>query len=181
MTELQAKAINRIHEVIRIASEFYKRDFPLPTISFKLKGRRAGYASFYRNKIALNNDMLHANGDAFINDTPGHEAAHLICYYVYGVNSKPHGVEWKNVMCVIGQQPKRCHSFEVVTRHQYFCKCSDRIFISTQKHNKMMTRRCVYYCKNCKETIRWSKLYEKSIYSVKPYEGHPQAFPSLYR
>ena len=181
MTELQAKAINRIHDAFQTASKFYSKDFNLPTISFKLKGRRAGYASYHRNKIALNNEMLHANGDVFIQDTPGHEAAHLIAYHVHGFDIKPHGVEWKKVMSVIGQQPSRCHSFEVVTRHQYFCKCSDRIFISTQKHNKILTRRCVYYCKNCKETIRWSKLYEKSIYNFIPIETHTKIPATLYR
>ena len=95
MTELQAKAINRIHDAFQTASQFYSKDFNLPTISFKLKGRRAGYASYTRNKVALNNEMLHANGDAFINDTPGHEAAHLIAYHVYGTSIRPHGIEWK--------------------------------------------------------------------------------------
>jgi SprT protein len=181
MTELQAKAINRIHDAFQTASKFYSKDFNLPTISFKLKGRRAGYASFYRNKVALNNEMLHANGDAFISDTPGHEAAHLIAYHVYGTSIRPHGIEWKKVMRVIGQEPNRCHSFEVVTRYRYFCKCSDRIFLTTQKHNRMQTRKTVFYCKNCKETIRWSKLYDKSIYSVKSDQDNPQTVPSLYR
>lgn len=181
VTELQAKAINRIHEAFQVASKFYSKDFKLPTISFKLKGRRAGYASCYRNKIALNNEMLHANGDAFIKDTPGHEAAHLIAYYVYGLGIKPHGSQWEEVMEAIGQQAKRCHSFEVVTRHQYFCKCNDRIFLSTQKHNRILTRKIVFYCKNCQETIRWSKLYEKAAIHSPTVQVTPKISATIYR
>ena len=162
MTELQAKAIKRINEAFDMASKFYNMSFILPTISFKLKGRRAGYAQCFVNKIALNNDMLHANGDTFINDTPGHEAAHLIARHVYGYTIAPHGCEWKKVMRVIGQEPSRCHTFEVVTRHQYFCNCNDRIFISTTKHNRILKNRAKYQCMNCKTEIRWKKLYEKT-------------------
>jgi len=163
MTELQAKAIKRINEAYDMASKFYNMSFNFPTVSFKLKGRRAGYAQCFVNKIALNNDMLHANGDTFINDTPGHEAAHLIARHVYGHNIMPHGCEWKKVMRVIGQEPTRCHTFEVVTRHQYFCNCNDRIFISTTKHNR--TKKSIQERKNTMKTT--IKYYSQNIYGVR--------------
>lgn len=181
MTELQAKAIKRINEAYDMACKFYNMSFILPTISFKLKGRRAGYAQCFLNKIALNNDMLHANGDAFINDTPGHEAAHLIARHVYGYTIAPHGCEWKKVMRVIGQEPTRCHTFEVVTSHQYFCNCNDRIFISTTKHNRILKNRAKYQCLNCKTEIRWKKLYEKVTVNSPTVQVSPQISATIYR
>jgi SprT protein len=171
MTELQAKAIKRINEAYDMASKFYNMSFILPTISFKLKGRRAGYAQCFVNKIVLNNDMLHANGDTFINDTPGHEAAHLIARDVYGHSIMPHGCEWKKVMRVIGQEPTRCHTFEVVTRHQYFCNCNDRI----------LKNRVKYQCMTCKTEIRWKKLYEKVTVNPPTVQVSPQISATIYR
>lgn len=181
MTELQGRAINKIAEAFRIASEFYKHDFIMPTVSFKLKGRRAGYAQFIANKIALNNEMLHANGDAFIDTVPGHEAAHIIARKMYGFGIRPHGTEWKKVMRLIGLEPDRCHEFEIVTNHRYFCKCNDRIFISTRKHNLILQGKNLFYCKMCKHTIRWSKMYDKSIYDIKSDQDNQKTVPSLYR
>lgn len=162
MTELQTKAIERIREVYAKAESVYSTAFRLPTVSFRLKGRRAGYAIPAYNKITLNNDMLHRNGDAYISDTPGHEAAHLIAYDVYGYMIDPHGKEWKKVMIeVCGQSPNRCHNFEVITRHEYICKCDKTIYLSTTKHNRIIKGRARYYCTSCKIEIRWKKLYEK--------------------
>jgi SprT protein len=162
MTELQTKAIERIRQVYAKAELIYGRSFKFPTVSFKLKGRRAGSAIPAYNKLILNNDMLHRNGDAFVNDTPGHEAAHLIAYDVYGYMIEPHGKEWKKVMLdVCNQQANRCHNFEVVTRHEYICKCENTIYVSTTKHNRIIKGRSRYYCTTCKVEIRWKKLYEK--------------------
>ena len=114
MTELQSKAIKRIKEVYAKAEDVYGIPLTFPIVSFKLKGRRAGYVIPAYNKLALNDALLHEHGDNFINDTPGHEAAHLIAYAVYGYNIEPHGTAWKKVMVkVCGQSPTRCHTYEV--------------------------------------------------------------------
>jgi SprT protein len=162
MTEMQDKAMKRIKEVYAKAEDVYGVPLSFPIISFKLKGRRAGYAIPAYNKIALNNELLHQNGDTFINDTPGHEAAHLIAYAVYGYNIEPHGKEWKKVMVnVCGQSPTRCHTYEVKTRHEYICKCDKTIYVTTTKHNRIIRGRSRYFCSTCKIEIRWKKLYEK--------------------
>lgn len=162
MTELQVKAIERIKEVFANAHKMYGMDFTLPTITFKLKGRRGGYAMAYRNLIAINNDMLHQNGDSFIKDVPGHEAAHIITrkLYPYAVNS--HGAEWATVMRNVAyQEPTRCHNFPVITKNEYFCKCTDTIYISTTIHNRILKNKS-YSCKKCGSKIMWKKLYEKA-------------------
>jgi SprT protein len=161
MTELQAKAIKRIKEVYAKAEDIYGIPLTLPTISFNLKGRRAGYVIPAYNKLALNNELLHQNGDVFINDTVGHEAAHLIAYAVYGYNIEPHGTAWKKVMVnVCGQSPTRCHAYEVKTKNEYVCKCDKTIYVSTTKHNRMLKGENRYYCTICNTEIKWKKLHE---------------------
>jgi SprT protein len=163
MTELQAKAIKRIKEVYAKAEDVYGVPLSFPIISFRLKGRRAGYVIPAYNKLALNYALLHEHGDIFINDTPGHEAAHLIAYAVYGYNIEPHGIAWKKVMVnVCGQSPTRCHTYEVKTNHEYICKCDKIIYLSTTKHNRVLTCRSKYICNTCNTELRWKKLYEKA-------------------
>lgn len=162
MTELQAKAIERIKEVFANAHKMYGMDFVLPTITFKLKGRRGGYAMAYRNFIAINNEMLHQNGDSFIKDVPGHEAAHIITRKLYPYAVDSHGSEWATVMRNVAyQEPKRCHDFAVVTKNEYFCKCTDTIYVSTTIHNRILKNKS-YSCKKCRSKIMWKKLYEKA-------------------
>jgi SprT protein len=162
MTELQEKAIERIREVFAKAHKMYDMDFVLPTITFKLKGRRGGYAMAYKNFIAINNEMLHRNGEAFIKDVPGHEAAHIIARKIYPFATDSHGVEWANVMRNVAyQEPKRCHDFAVVTKNEYFCKCTDTIYVSTIVHNRIL-KGASYSCKKCRSKVMWKKLYEKA-------------------
>ena len=140
----------------------YGIDFKLPTITFKLKGRRGGYAMAYKNLIAINDEMLHRNGDAFIKDVPGHEAAHIITRKIYPFAVDSHGAEWAAVMRNVAyQEPKRCHNFLVITKNEYFCKCTDTIYISTTIHNRILKNKS-YSCKKCRTPIKWKKLYEKA-------------------
>jgi SprT protein len=182
MTELQAKAIKRIYAVYEKAESIYGVSFKLPDISFKLKGRRAGYVIPAYNKLALNNELLHTYGDEFINDTPGHEAAHLIAYQAYGYMIEPHGKEWKKVMTTVCEQdPTRCHNFEVKTRNEYICKCSKSIYLSTTKHNRVLRGDDRYYCKTCNAEIKWKKLYEKAAFNSPVVQVSPQISATIYR
>ena len=182
MTELQGKAIKRIYDVFAKAEIVHNMTFRLPTISFKLKGRRAGYVMPSSFKLALNNELLHIYGDEFINDTPGHEAAHLIAYQVYGYMIEPHGKEWKKVMTdICGQNPSRCHNFEVKTRNEYICKCDKTIYISTTKHNRILRGNARFYCTTCKTEIRWKKLYEKVTVNSPTVQIAPKIPATIYR
>ena len=181
MTELQAKAIKRIHEVFAKAQEMYGVDFIAPTITFKLKGRRGGYAMAYKNIIAINNEMLHRNGDAFIKDVPGHEAAHIIARKIYPFATNSHGVEWATIMRnVANQEPTRCHDFTVVTRNEYFCKCTDTIYVSTVTHNRILKGKN-YSCKKCGTKVMWKKLYEKAAIFPSTVQVAPKVSATIYR
>ena len=163
MTELQDKAIRRIEQVYQKAEQIYNHAFARPTITFKLKGRRAGYAIYRQNLIALNNSVLHEYGDEFIRDTPGHEAAHIIARTLYPFLSSSHGYEWKRIMkTVCDQEPTRCHNFEVKTNYIYSCHCDKKIYLSTRMHNSYLSGKRSYSCKICKSILFWDKLNEKT-------------------
>ena len=158
VTELQNACLVRIQNVYSICESVYNAKFPFPTVEFNLGGRRAGVAYYHHNLIRLNNVLLIQNGQAFIDDTPGHEAAHLISRQVYGMLISSHGAEWKKVMEVIGQPATRCHDFEVKTDHVYSCKCDKKIYLTTYKHNAIQSGKRNYYCKYCKQYIIWDKI-----------------------
>jgi SprT protein len=46
-----------------------------------------------------------------INQTLGHELAHLVAYKVYG--SWGHDWKWRTVMRALGLDPSRCHSYSL--------------------------------------------------------------------
>jgi SprT protein len=158
VTELQNACIVKIQNAYSICESIYSTKFTFPTVQFNLRGRRAGVAYYHYNLIRLNNVLLIENKEAFIQDTPGHEAAHLIARQVYGMFISSHGAEWKKVMQVIGQPAIRCHDFEVKTNHVYSCKCDKKIYLSTTKHNAIQSGRRNYFCKVCKQYITWDNL-----------------------
>lgn len=166
VTELQNACIVKIQNAYSICESIYSTKFTFPTVQFNLRGRRAGVAYYHYNLIRLNNVLLIENKEAFINDTPGHEAAHLIARQVYGLFISSHGAEWKKVMQVIGQPAIRCHDFEVKTNHIYSCKCDKKIYLTTYKHNAIQSGKRNYYCKYCKQYIIWDKLNEKVAITI---------------
>lgn len=156
--ELHQKTLDRIEAVYRRVEEHYGMNFPRPQISFQLKGRRAGVAYYRENLIKLNRQLLAENGDKFILDTPGHEAAHLVARRLFGGFIKSHGNEWKSIMRIIGQEPTRCHEFEVKTNHVYSCACNPSNYISTYYHNRSVKGAIILRCKKCKTKLSWNKL-----------------------
>lgn len=155
--DLLQAAKRRIEEVYEIAEKVYQTKFTRPFISFQLKGRRAGIAYPSRNEIKLNRDLLLQNGEKFILDTPGHEAAHLLSHTLYGPFIRSHGPEWQRVMITIGQEPTRCHDFQIITKHKYVCKCSE-YFLSTTRHNRYLSGKAFYSCKKCNSRLSYIKF-----------------------
>lgn len=131
MTKAEAKLLltpalrKEVEEVINAAYEkcetHYKRKFKRPEVHYDLRNTNAGEAWRNRNLIRLNLTFLVENGANFKDRTPGHEVAHLVARAVYdskpmnGKKVRPHGVEWKEVMGVIGQEPSVKHSFDITS------------------------------------------------------------------
>lgn len=158
------KTTERIGTVYEIASKTYGRNFAFPQITFNVRGRAAGRAYYYQNRIALNMKMLLDNGQDFVDDTPGHEAAHLIAFRLYGRQIRPHGREWASVMRTIGQKPERTHDFEI-SGFSYFCSCRTHI-LSTRMHNSIQRDLKSRICVHCRDIIKWEKLHEKNFVTV---------------
>lgn len=140
----------RVEEAYRAAEEHYGRSFTrVPVIWSTKMTRVAGIAYFNKLKpikIKLSKPLLDLNGPRFVDETPAHEAAHLIALELYG--DVGHGPEWKEVMRAIGQEPNRLHSFKTpgIT---YTCNCQEVEF-SKQRHNKIQRGDAKYTCRKCK-------------------------------
>jgi len=156
--ELIKAVKKRIEEVYEIAEQKFETKLARPTITFKVKGKVAGRAYHNQNRIDLNKTLLIENRESFISNTPGHEAAHLIARQVFGNNIKPHGVVWKHVMKEIGQNPTRCHTYEVKTPYIYLCKCEKVKYLSTRLHNSVQKGTHRVTCTDCNTKLIWEKL-----------------------
>lgn len=148
--QLMQACRNRIIECFHIANAKYSTNLPAPTIRFDLRGRVAGWAHTDDNVINLNLALLRQEKQRFIDDTPGHEAAHIIANKVLGVDwvSKgmrmvraSHGAKWRAVMMLLGQDAKRCHNFDVsavkIARGgaQYCCEsCGVDVVLGVKQH-----------------------------------------------
>lgn len=171
--QLMNLAQQRIEQVYQDAEAKYQKTFPRPKIGFGIRGRVAGRAFYYQNKIELNFALLLQEKENFISRTPGHEAAHLIAFQLYGGGIKPHGIEWKSVMRVIGQDPSRCHNFEVKTNYIYICKCQ-KYYFSVRRHRSFLSGKMHYSCKNCNsrlQPLKWNEnVVPKENGSIDPFQ-----------
>lgn len=111
--EVRARVEARIREVQTMISNKYPQYLARwPTIIYKTKSATGGWAHLGRNTVDYNPILLNENLDAFIARTVGHEVAHLAAYELF--RDKGHGYWWKHIMRVIGQEPSRCHSYDIV-------------------------------------------------------------------
>lgn len=158
MDTLQQACIDKIRHFHSVAESVYGRTFTFPVITFTLRGRVAGRAALAFNEIRLNSFLLEQEKQAFIDETPGHEFAHLVAYQVFGDTGHKNG--WKGVMRTFGLPPIRCHDFDTacvgrnkIKKYSYSCQCgSGKHAISTTLHNRILGGR-KYKCVFCKSPL----------------------------
>lgn len=159
--EVQRAVEKRLQDLMGIANRHWNRSFPIPLVSYDLRGRCAGQAHLGENRIRINRTLLLENLDSFVAQTVGHELAHLICWHVHGRRVRPHGLEWKMVMAVFGLPPKRCHNYDTArsaTRKKlptfpYECRCRIRQ-MTIIRHRRMVQSPGYYRCRQCGESLR---------------------------
>ncbi len=98
----------RVEACYRQAEHFFQRSFPRPTVSFRLRGQKAGVAHLDENLLRFNPQLYRENREHFLEQTVAHEVAHLIAHQLFGPRIRPHGEEWQLIMRgIYGLPPDR--------------------------------------------------------------------------
>lgn len=125
----------------------------------------AGRARYSSNTIELNSRLLNENPES-IEQTLGHELAHLLSVELYGLKTgRGHKRAWRGVMTRFGLDPKRTHALDTselkrvhMPMAEAACKCRTHL-IKKRRYTKMRNG-SKYSCKLCKGELQ---LIEKSI------------------
>lgn len=114
--ELQRECVKQVKFYVGLAAKKVGVHIPMPLVNFQLSGGVAGRAYYRHNQqheIRFNPKLLRENADTFIEQTVGHEVAHLAAFTKYSTGIKPHGPEWARTMWAFSLPATRCHSYEV--------------------------------------------------------------------
>ena len=178
LAQLQAQCKANIEEAFLKAEAHFSIVIPRVPVVFSNKmtsSAGVAHANFCHErrryvgtKITLSNQLMHANPEAFVKQTPGHEAAHIIDYTMNGSSS--HGVYWKQIMSVIGLQAKRTHNMErpasvLKNRVEVFCGSEKSHQVTKQRVNKMR-RGAGYRCKKCKQELTLTKANAPTVSQI---------------
>lgn len=161
-TQLHQDLLSLTVDYINRANQYFNRSFPIPVLSFKLRGQNAGTAHLQTWSIRLNPVLMLDNQDEFKQQVLPHEIAHLITFAVFG-RVRPHGQEWQSVMQrVFHLRAERTHKMDVskVTgpRFSYHCQCQS-YELSLQRHRKVIQGKARYYCKKCGQLLTPSQVH----------------------
>lgn len=154
---LKARVAARVEECIKKAGV----NLPKVNIAYDINSARlGGQANYAKNLIRINPVFLKEYTDDYIENTVGHEAAHLIARAKYGRMISAHGPEWKRTMRELGLQPDRCHSYKVpdaikqnvgkqVQKHACSCdRCGESFEVGPKVRSKL-ERGYTYTHKRC--------------------------------
>ncbi|PJG84377.1 SprT family zinc-dependent metalloprotease [Conservatibacter flavescens] len=155
---LKLQVQRKLKTCLDLAERHFNRSFPMPVVSYDVRGVKAGVAYLQKNCIKFNRTLLLENPEAFINQVVPHEVAHLIVYQIFG-QVKPHGKEWQFVMVSLFQIPAdTCHQFDVssVQGKTYPYRCACQIHqLTVRRHQKVQHERAVYICRKCQSPLSW--------------------------
>ncbi|NND69565.1 MAG: metallopeptidase (SprT family) [Halioglobus sp.] len=143
---------------VRMASEFYEREFPRIAVLFDLKGHTAGMFRYdgKRSVIRYNPWIFAKYFELNLRDTVPHEVAHYIVHELYPFRRvKPHGSQWQRVMDHFEADPGVTFDLDLSDvpqrrqrTHPYRCACQLHD-VSTTRHNRMQRGKGQYLCLTC--------------------------------
>lgn len=110
--EVQRECIKKIHDWIDLANMTFNLKLAYPQVLFALNGMTGGTANYGTNVIKVNPTLLRENVTHYLQQTTGHEVAHLVARTMDPC-CEPHGELWKSVMQAFGLPPSRCHQYDV--------------------------------------------------------------------
>jgi SprT protein len=159
------QVINETARYLEVAGQELGRCFPLPPVSFDLKGRTAGMyrASRQVRQIRYNPWLFARDFTGHLAITVPHEAAHYIVDIMHGMHhTRPHGREWKRIMHLFGADARATGDYDLegipVRRqrcYEYVCGCRQHN-LSGVRHRRAQKRRMRYVCLHCREELVYS-------------------------
>jgi SprT protein len=164
-----------IMKAIKIAQDHYGREFTMPEITFRLRGRTAGYWHVYyatetlpeRHTIKVHLQLMTENYEDYCKQVIPHEVAHMVAYLLHGKNISGHGYEWQRVMFdCFGLFPDQYHRYATshlkknkMRQFVYACACKSHT-IPARKHNRLQKGH-TYTCRSCGTALSKENYYEK--------------------
>lgn len=137
------------------ANQFFQKSFIAPTVSYNVRGLKAGVAYLTRNEIRFNPILLQENGQDFIRQVVPHELAHILVHQQFG-RVQAHGREWKMMMeTVLGVPAEIYHCFDtasVASQFAYRCACQTHQ-LSLRRQNAILRDKRVYLCRKCRNPL----------------------------
>jgi len=161
----QQQVLDATCACIEHAGRLLGRDFSLPPVTFDLQGRAAGmYRVQKRQRCIRYNPYIFAKyfADNLANTVP-HEVAHYLTDMLYGPgNVRPHGEEWRSVMCLLGAEPAVSCRYDLSgvpirrqRRFSYRCDCGPHA-ISAVRHNRVQRGSGRYVCRQCHTELEYT-------------------------
>ena len=140
-------------------------EMPKIPVTYNLRGRAAGMVRWRDGRVRdlrINGELLRANADDMVEQTIGHEWAHVIQFVQYfaeprrgSIYRQPHGEGWKQIMRRLGLKPTRCHNYQTTAARregsiEYSCQgCNTDYQFTTRRHNKVLQGHS-YLCGECR-------------------------------
>ncbi|PJG83493.1 SprT family zinc-dependent metalloprotease [Caviibacterium pharyngocola] len=160
---LKMQVQRRLAACLLQANQHFNQNFPMPTVSYDLRGVKAGTAYLQKNLIKLNRTLLQENPTEFIRQVVPHELAHLIVYQLFG-RVKPHGVQWQTVMREVFRLPAETYHRFALDNVQgqtfpYACQCQIHQ-LTARRHQKVQRESAVYFCKKCRTPLNFVKNFD---------------------
>jgi SprT protein len=166
---IKQRVTARLRSDIEKIEKRYGTKLDMPDVVYDVRGVVAGYAVHSAWRIRLNPELLVANLEDFLIRTVPHELAHLACHRIYpevyerNVSAmfsartgrmvfrrekrEVHGPRWKEIMRVLGANPKRTHNYDVSStrrsrkaRFEYKCSGCGEMLATGPKIHKQIQR-----------------------------------------
>lgn len=158
----QQQVLRATTATLQQASELLGKSFaPIP-VRFNLSGRAAGMyrVKQHEREIRYNPYLFFKYFDDNLANTVPHEVAHYVVDCCHGFkNVRPHGVEWRELMLMLGVEPTvtcRYDMSDIPQRRQrrieYHCGCRAHQ-LSTIRHNRVQRGEARYHCKACRNAL----------------------------
>lgn len=156
-SQIQSQINARVAQCIAQANQQLNLTLPLPTVSFRQRGKIAGSARLQSWEVRFNPVLLAENPQAFLDEVVPHEVAHLVTFHRFG-KVRPHGNEWQAVMTeVFGIPARTTHSFDTRSvqgqMFRYRCQCREHQ-LTVRRHNKIRRQQAIYHCRTCRQPLQ---------------------------